>query len=316
MRFLPDENISYRLCPHLKAAGHGVVHVAEISLTSADGQVILDRAGNEDQAIVSCDHDFAQRLFAAGDTDPSVSLAIVYSLRRGRSLITAAVYRTACNRALGPGECRPHQGQQFRPVPPARARPLFWRQRPMAAVVPGGRMHAQGGSRPPAGRWMRSRWYLRGQRYLVACGFLCSSVVAVMGFVREMAHSPTGWPLAAALGAAGGLASAAAWRRFLRMPKRRAIKSRLVNILAGVAALGLFIFLMALISQVLGDLMYRVVPISWLADGGVPFHPSSPSLPVDGAMAFVLTLLVMVTVVLVFRLGWPHLGRRDRFPDR
>jgi predicted nuclease of predicted toxin-antitoxin system len=30
MKFLLDENISYRLCPDLKAAGHDVVHVAEI----------------------------------------------------------------------------------------------------------------------------------------------------------------------------------------------------------------------------------------------------------------------------------------------
>ncbi len=74
MRFLPDENISYRLCPHLKAAGHDAVHVTEIGLTSTDDQVILDRARNEDPTIVSCDHDFVQLLFASGDTRPSVIL--------------------------------------------------------------------------------------------------------------------------------------------------------------------------------------------------------------------------------------------------
>jgi predicted nuclease of predicted toxin-antitoxin system len=39
MRFLLDENVSYRVCPHLKAAGHDAVHVAEIGLTSADDQL-------------------------------------------------------------------------------------------------------------------------------------------------------------------------------------------------------------------------------------------------------------------------------------
>jgi hypothetical protein len=43
MRFLLDENVSYRVCPHLKAAGHDAVHVAEIGLTSADDEAILGR---------------------------------------------------------------------------------------------------------------------------------------------------------------------------------------------------------------------------------------------------------------------------------
>jgi hypothetical protein len=30
MRFLLDENVSYRVCSHLKAAGHDAVHVSEI----------------------------------------------------------------------------------------------------------------------------------------------------------------------------------------------------------------------------------------------------------------------------------------------
>jgi predicted nuclease of predicted toxin-antitoxin system len=74
MRFLLDENVSYRVCPHLKAAGHDAVHVAEIGLTSADDQVILGRARDQDRVLVSCDHDFVQLLFASGDTRPSVIL--------------------------------------------------------------------------------------------------------------------------------------------------------------------------------------------------------------------------------------------------
>lgn len=74
MRFLLDENVSYRVCPHLKAVGHDAVHVAEIGLTSADDQVILGRARDQDRVLVSCDHDFVQLLFASGDTRPSVIL--------------------------------------------------------------------------------------------------------------------------------------------------------------------------------------------------------------------------------------------------
>ena len=74
MRFLLDENVSHRVCPYLKTAGHDAVHVADIGLTSTDDQVILDRARDQDRILVSCDHDFVQLLFASGDTRPSVIL--------------------------------------------------------------------------------------------------------------------------------------------------------------------------------------------------------------------------------------------------
>jgi len=119
-------------------------------------------------------------------------------------------------------------------------------------------MHAHGGR---TGR-SRVRMPVRLHLCVLACLFICTSVAAVIGFVRELAHSPAEWPVAVAVGVAGAVGSMAAWRRFLRMPSRRVIKSRLVNALAGVLALGLFIFLMAIFSQVYGDLMYRVVPIS------------------------------------------------------
>ena len=88
MRFLLDENVSYRVCPHLKAAGHDAVHVGEIGLTSTDDQVILDRARDEDRVLVSGDHDFVQLLFASGDTRPSVIL-----VREVDSLPSAALAR-------------------------------------------------------------------------------------------------------------------------------------------------------------------------------------------------------------------------------
>jgi predicted nuclease of predicted toxin-antitoxin system len=74
MRFLLDENVSYRVASHLKAAGHDAVHVSEIGLTSTDDAVILARARDEGRVLVSGDHDFVQMLFASGATGPSLVL--------------------------------------------------------------------------------------------------------------------------------------------------------------------------------------------------------------------------------------------------
>ena len=95
------------------------------------------------------------------------------------------------------------------------------------------------------------------------------------------------------------------------MPRPHVINSRLVNsrlatVLALVLALGVFILLMAIFSQVYGDMMYRVVPISWLTDSGVPFHPNGPSLLVDGATAFLLSLLLTLTAATVISLMRPN----------
>ena len=42
MKFLLDENVSYRVASHMKAAGHDAVHVSEIGLTSAEGALLHD----------------------------------------------------------------------------------------------------------------------------------------------------------------------------------------------------------------------------------------------------------------------------------
>lgn len=74
MRFLLDENVSYRVTSHLKTAGHDAVHVGEIGLTSTDDVIILARARAEGRVLISGDHDFVQILFASGDTQPSLVL--------------------------------------------------------------------------------------------------------------------------------------------------------------------------------------------------------------------------------------------------
>jgi hypothetical protein len=169
-----------------------------------------------------------------------------------------------------------------------------------------GNVHAHSSGR----QRLRVRMPVRLHPAVLACLLLCTSAAAAIGFVRELAHSPAAWPVAVTAGVAGAVGSIAAWQRFRRMARRRVIKSRLVNALAGVLALGFFLFLMAIFSQVYGDMMYRLVPISWLADSGVSFHPNRPSLPVDGSTAFLLSLLLALTVATVMGLlGRPGQSR-------
>lgn len=93
MRFLLDENISYRVAGHLKAAGHEAVHVGEIGLTSTDDAIILSRAQAEDWVLVTGDHDFVQMLFGSGDTSPS--LILVREVETLRSADLAALLSDA-----------------------------------------------------------------------------------------------------------------------------------------------------------------------------------------------------------------------------
>jgi predicted nuclease of predicted toxin-antitoxin system len=98
MRFLLDENVSYRVTPHLKAAGHDAVHVSEIGLTSTDDSVILVRARDEERVIVTGDHDFVQMLFASGDMRPS--LVLVREVETLTSAELAALLRAALSAEL------------------------------------------------------------------------------------------------------------------------------------------------------------------------------------------------------------------------
>jgi predicted nuclease of predicted toxin-antitoxin system len=93
MKFLLDENVSYRVASYLKAAGHDAVHVGEIGLTSTDDAVILVRARDDGRVLVSGDHDFVQMLFASGDTQPSLvlvrSVEVLHSAELAALLLAA-----------------------------------------------------------------------------------------------------------------------------------------------------------------------------------------------------------------------------------
>ena len=74
MRFLVDANLSPRVAQHVRDAGHEAVHVADLGLLSADDDVILRRAVDADEVIVTADADFGTLLALGGHTRPSLVL--------------------------------------------------------------------------------------------------------------------------------------------------------------------------------------------------------------------------------------------------
>jgi predicted nuclease of predicted toxin-antitoxin system len=55
VKFLIDNNISRRICPHIEAAGHEAVHVEALSMADADDDEILERARESGAVVVSSD---------------------------------------------------------------------------------------------------------------------------------------------------------------------------------------------------------------------------------------------------------------------
>ena len=74
MRFLVDQNLSPLLADELRKAGHDVIHTREIDLSTADDEVILQRALDEDRVLISADTDFGFLLAESSAARPSVVL--------------------------------------------------------------------------------------------------------------------------------------------------------------------------------------------------------------------------------------------------
>lgn len=81
MRFLVDQNLSPILANELRRAGHDVVHTRDIDLRTADDEVILQRALDEDRVLISADTDFGFLLAGSGAGRPSVVLLRLRSPR-------------------------------------------------------------------------------------------------------------------------------------------------------------------------------------------------------------------------------------------
>lgn len=74
MRLLIDANLSPRAAKALGAAGHDVVHVADLGMLSADDDQIFDRAALDVRVIVSSDTDFGTLLARRNTARPSFVL--------------------------------------------------------------------------------------------------------------------------------------------------------------------------------------------------------------------------------------------------
>lgn len=82
MRLLLDENLSPRLADLLRAAGHDIVHVRDLGLTSAPDERVMAVAANDRRVLVSADTDFGTLLARTGAAVPSVILLRRASGRR------------------------------------------------------------------------------------------------------------------------------------------------------------------------------------------------------------------------------------------
>ena len=74
MRLLLDNNLSTRLLPILRSAGHDVAHVRDLNLAAAPDSEVLHRARDEQRILVSADTDFGTLLARTGDKEPSIVL--------------------------------------------------------------------------------------------------------------------------------------------------------------------------------------------------------------------------------------------------
>ncbi|MBI4492331.1 MAG: DUF5615 family PIN-like protein [Chloroflexi bacterium] len=83
MRFLADESCDFSVVRALRAAGHEVLAVAEISSGAAD-EVVIDLAVRQGRILLTEDKDFGQLVFANAQPSGGVILMRFPARARGR----------------------------------------------------------------------------------------------------------------------------------------------------------------------------------------------------------------------------------------
>jgi|SRR5579859_5812788 len=83
MRFLADESCDFGIVRALRAAGHDVLAVAEVTPRALDPAVI-DLAVRESRVLLTEDKDFGQLVFASGSASSGVILLRYPPLARAR----------------------------------------------------------------------------------------------------------------------------------------------------------------------------------------------------------------------------------------
>jgi predicted nuclease of predicted toxin-antitoxin system len=66
VRWLADECVDAGLVSHLRAAGHDVIYMAEVSPAASDARVLM-RAQAERRILLTEDKDFGDLVFAVGN---------------------------------------------------------------------------------------------------------------------------------------------------------------------------------------------------------------------------------------------------------
>jgi predicted nuclease of predicted toxin-antitoxin system len=74
LKFLVDNALSPEVAAGLRRAGHEAVHARDLHLQQADDDVLLARAAEAGQIVVSADTDFGTLLALHRETKPSVIL--------------------------------------------------------------------------------------------------------------------------------------------------------------------------------------------------------------------------------------------------
>ena len=142
MRLLLDQNLSPTLVDRLSSAGHDVVHVRALGMSTATDAQIMDRAERDQRVVVSADTDFGELLAVTNQSRPSVVLlrrGCAARVRRQRSLLagdqrstrgsllptTAARSGpvTTCSRGATRWLATPMRTTRIRPRPPEQSTP-------------------------------------------------------------------------------------------------------------------------------------------------------------------------------------------------
>lgn len=98
MKFLLNMNIPRELGPMLAVEGHQWRHAGDIGLARASDTVILARAKQQRECVITHDLDYGQLLAFSGDRAPSV---VLFRLRRANAKVMYQRLKTVWNEIEG-----------------------------------------------------------------------------------------------------------------------------------------------------------------------------------------------------------------------